>query len=548
MQIPEGALSSDQQMKFANAFFEAQRLKSIDKMDEAVLYFEKCLQLDSTNATVNYELGNFYFESNDFEKATAYIQKAIEGDPTNVWYLRTLWQLSKKSFNRTGELQTLRKLRQLDPGNPEFLWEKAMAHLFMNQPDSAIADLTALEEMMGTSEVITMQKVHIYMQSGDFMAAENELRKNVDGTSHTIPIRNSLAKFYADMGRFDEAIGEYNAILAIHPKDPQANLSVGQLLVEQNQLDSAQAYLVTAFESSEIEAKLKLDALHSLIVQVMQKPTYFESVSELADLLVEVHPNDPEVYRNRSELYQVEYKYPEAIDMLRKSLNLPEGDHQAYWNKLLLLEFDLRKWDELGDDASNAIDRYPNLAFGYYFKGISLSATRSFDDAIEVLEEGLLYALTDPKMQVQIQLELASTYAKAGEHRDSDDAFEELLNDWPENATILNNYAYYLSFRKDKLPYAKQLIERSIELAPHEANNRDTYAWILYQLGEDEKALQQIDVAIAQGGDKQPDILEHKGDILGAMGRNAEAVVAWEKALSAGGNQNRIREKINAVQ
>ena len=45
----------------------------------------------------------------------------------------------------------------------------------------------------------------------------------------------------------------------------------------------------------------------------------------------------------------------------------------------------------------------------------------------------------------------------------------------PENVTVLNNYAYYLSLRGQHLEKAKKMSKKTIELFPEEANYLDTF-------------------------------------------------------------------------
>ena len=54
-----------------------------------------------------------------------------------------------------------------------------------------------------------------------------------------------------------------------------------------------------------------------------------------------------------------------------------------------------------------------------------------------------------------------------------------------------------------------------------------------------------MEKAIESGGGTDPDILEHYGDILEAMGQKDEAVKYWKKAQEAGGNPEELMKKID---
>ena len=63
-------------------------------------------------------------------------------------------------------------------------------------------------------------------------------------------------------------------------------------------------------------------------------------------------------------------------------------------------------------------------------------------------------------------------------------AYDKALRLDPENAYVLNNYSYYLSLRKQNLEKAKQMSAYANKLEPNNDSFLDTYAWIMFQLGD----------------------------------------------------------------
>ena len=87
---------------------------------------------------------------------------------------------------------------------------------------------------------------------------------------------------------------------------------------------------------------------------------------------------------------------------------------------------------------------------------------------------------------------------------------------------------------------------RVVELSPGEANFEDTYAWALHKSSEHAEALKWIELALYHEGDEpSANTLEHAGDILSALGKMSEAKARWQQAIDAGGEANRIQEKLN---
>ena len=86
---------------------------------------------------------------------------------------------------------------------------------------------------------------------------------------------------------------------------------------------------------------------------------------------------------------------------------------------------------------------------------------------------------------------------------------------------ILNNYAYYLCVNDKRLSDAKKMSYKTIYAEPNNPVYLDTYAWILYKLGEYENAELYMKRSIDNAG-KDNDIItyyDHYSEILKANGK-----------------------------
>jgi tetratricopeptide (TPR) repeat protein len=97
--------------------------------------------------------------------------------------------------------------------------------------------------------------------------------------------------------------------------------------------------------------------------------------------------------------------------------------------------------------------------------------------------------------------------------------------------------------RKENLEKAKQMSAYANKLEPDNDSFEDTYAWILFQLGDYKEAKIWQEKAI---GDSTTNgtLLEHYGDILFKLGDIEKAVEQWKKAKSVGSESKTIDAKI----
>ncbi|WP_170266355.1 tetratricopeptide repeat protein [Phaeocystidibacter luteus] len=548
VRIPDAELSAETQYRFAQAFFEAQRLKSIGNEEEAFSAFMKCAEINPNHPTVNFELGNYYLNEGNTAKAKEYLNKALAVDDSNVWVARSLWEVSKREFDKSAEAEALRRLMRLDEANPEYIWEMAMVHLEMGEPDSAIAKMDRLEVLLGPNTALTDQKIRIYLDEGDYASAETLLKEAIQKFPNQSEYRGRLAEFYKQLGRKDEAIQVFQEILEINPNDPRAHMQVAEMLFTQNKVDSAQYHLRKAIGSKDLGIDPKVGVMGVFMQLADSRPSVLPFAFEMLDTIISVHPHDPKAYVLKADFSIRANRPMESRNLWRKATRLPGGDKWVVWQEILKTDAQLAWWDSLQVDAENVLELYPNQPGGYFFLAISHLERQQYDEAIAALEDGELYAMGSPELHQQFIMELARAHHLAGNYDESDDYFKQLVDRNQYDALARNNWAYYLALREEKLVFAMNLIDQAIELRPHEANFWDTKAWIYYRMKNDERAFEAIEKAIEYGGSSSPDIMEHRGDILSALGRMDEARSAWNRAIQLGGNADRIRQKLDALQ
>lgn len=110
----------------------------------------------------------------------------------------------------------------------------------------------------------------------------------------------------------------------------------------------------------------------------------------------------------------------------------------------------------------------------------------------------------------------------------------------------LNGYAYVLALRKDRLEKAGNLVEKAMQERPGSARGRITKGLILLQTGNAPEARQILESTEMDAGPGElPLLYEHLGDVFLALNDAEAAMLNWQKALEAGGNEERIQKKLN---
>jgi Tfp pilus assembly protein PilF len=236
-------------------------------------------------------------------------------------------------------------------------------------------------------------------------------------------------------------------------------------------------------------------------------------------------------------------KTREARDELLKVLQYDKSKY-AIWDQLMICETDINENDSLARHSGEAMDLFPNQPKPYFFNGIAYLKMKKYEKAIPPLKEGKQFVYENLPLQVGFASNLAEAYNGLKQYDKSDKEFEEALGLDPDNTLVLNNYAYYLSLRKQKLDVAEKYSKRSLELNPNSVSYLDTYGWILFQEGKYEEAKSYFEKALDKGGFNRPAITEHYGDVLFMLKQTDKAVEYWKKSKELGNRSETLNKKI----
>lgn len=85
--------------EFQETFFEALKEKGIENYDKAINLLLKCKQLQPENIVIDHELAKAYMASRQHTSGQEYAIVAVNGEPTNRWYLNTLVEIVQNQGN-----------------------------------------------------------------------------------------------------------------------------------------------------------------------------------------------------------------------------------------------------------------------------------------------------------------------------------------------------------------------------------------------------------------------------------------------------------------
>ncbi len=198
------------------------------------------------------------------------------------------------------------------------------------------------------------------------------------------------------------------------------------------------------------------------------------------------------------------------------------------WQQIVLLDAELNQTDSLLRHSDRALTLFPNQPILYLYNGTALFIRKDYAKAARSLEYGRKLVADEADVRWRFDGQLGDVYDYLKQYDKSAAAYDAALAVQPDNAEILNNYAFHLAVRGQQLEKARAMSEKLVKQQPTVANYLDTHAWVLYKLGEYEPARGFLEKALKDRPD--PDLLEHYGDVLWRLGKPDEALQQWQRA------------------
>lgn len=541
---PKTGLEGKQRVDFERLFFDANKEKMLGNYDLAETLFSQALKIDPNSSAAMYELANIYSFQNNKNQALYFSKKAVAADPKNIWYQLLYAQCLKENKQPDEVAKVLEKLVKDNPDRIDMYYELASAYLFVNKLNDAVKTYNKIEERIGVSEEVSMQKLKIHKTQGNFEKSVEEAQKLIKAYPKDPKFYGILGELYQEKGQSEKALAAYNELLKVDPDNAYVHLSLADYYRGQKQNEKAFEEIKIAFRSKELDIDTKVKILLSYYSIT---ETYVElkpDADELCRILVETHPDEAKAFSIYGDFLSRDKKLEEARIQYRKAIAL-DKEKYALWNQLLIIESELEDIEALEKESRETMELFPNQPIPYFYNGAANLQLKRYKEAIPPLLEGKEFVFDNPPLLAQFYASLGDAYNQLKKHSSSDSAYDKALEIDPNNIYVLNNYAYYLSLRNTNLEKAEAMSKKCNELQPNNNSYEDTYGWILYQMKRYEDAKIWIGKALDHGGRGNGTLLEHYGDILYRLGDKDEALKYWQDAKKASGASELIDKKIN---
>jgi len=530
-------------------FFDAIRANMDGDYPKAEQLYLSFLKKMPDVAAAWHDLARIKVQTHELTMAEQYIQKAIALDKENAWYQETYADILVRQAKYEAAATVYTQLAKTQKRNADYLISAAVLYQKTGKYQEALSALNELEQSKGEYEELLLKKQELYLSMNDVQGAISVGRR-------LIALYPNEARFYAhlaDVYESNRMDAEADKILQQmqekFPNDPVVQLSVAENFRKKGDTAAYEQYVRRAITNKELDASSQMTLLAAYAQDALKDTSKLGEVVEMAGKIAAQRPTDASVQALYGDLLMMRRQTEPAAAQYKKAVAINPNLYNA-WQQLLFAYIEPRDADSLIKWSEKAIRVFPNQLLVHYLNGIGYFNKKDYSRAIKAINRALdMGNDEDEEMTASMYTLLGDIYNATKEYARSDSSYEAAMRINPDDATLLNNYAYYLSVRKVRLKDAERMSKRSLELRPGEATFLDTYGWILFQEGKFAEAKKYIQEAIDSSGEAASGTLwEHLGDVEIKLGNTGKALENWQKAKQKGSDDlqkldKKIRDK-----
>lgn len=517
-----------------------------------------------------YLKGLFFQSEGRHNEALVQFYQALHHDSTSPAIYNSIAENHIKLGHYESALILLRNSLRLDANNRETLTLLGDTYFRMRKDDEAIAIYKRLLELNPYHEEARKYLIFLYEKKNDQLnlAAQYAELNELYGAD---PAKlEKMAEIYIRFNQPEEALRVYQEMLKVDSLNPRVYYLMGNLNKSLQKIDEA----ISNYQQA---LRLKPDyypAIHEIAV-IYRSQEDWQKVVDLLNNEKILH-EDAEIFPKLflAESFYYLREYDRAREVLFPLLQKNDTPKQAF-DLIARVEFEAKNYPQakkyfyqiIDDDARNkfawiflgftftdmgypdsaahvyerALTHFPQDAMILAFYGYSLQEQKKFNQAIEPLRQ----ALTIDSLNVNALSSLAVVYENLGMFNQCDSLYEIGLRRFPDNALLLNNYAYSLSERDIRLEEALMMAQKAVSFNPDNAAYLDTIGWVYYKLGQYKEAEKYIRKAV-ELRDNSAVVLEHMGDVYWQLGDKTQAKFFWQKALDLDTGNEYLKIKLES--
>jgi tetratricopeptide (TPR) repeat protein len=419
-------------------------------------------------------------------EARGALEQWLAADKSNAG--RNLMQLGQRLTqhkDKKAAFELLRTLSRPYSAIAEVRMAVAQAAWNAGNVDAALAESRAALDIKPDLELAALFHAQALQKRSN-----NEALKFLDLYLKRFPAANDARLTYARLlaaeKRNSEARQQFEVLVQQAPNNPDIAMAVGLMALQAGDHDAAEKHFQGALAAGHKEPEaiwLFLGQIHE------ERKNYGEALKWYAGV------TSGERYMSAQQRYAGVLVKQGNMAEARKHLQSIEPRNDAQRIQLVQAEANLLREAQAYSDAYDLL--------GKTLEGAPDSVDLLYDQAM-IAEKLDRVDVMERNLRKVIEIE-------------------------PKHAHAYNALGYTFADRNQRLPEARKLIEKAMELAPQDGYIIDSLGWVLFRMGEIREAVVQLRRAFELR--PEGEVAAHLGEALWADGKRDEARKVWSDLL-----------------
>lgn len=547
----------EQQRRATYYYLAAQTQKDKGNYSAMVDLLQHCLRIAPNHAAANYDLAYIRFQMQRDSSALANLQRAVEYDPNNPWYLESLataYLHMRKPDNAIPILEHMAKLQSKRTDIPAELFQ---LYKQTGRTDDAINALDRIQTLQGNNARIAAQKFALYIDKNDTIKAFQTLHELCKEYPYDATSLMLLAQNYLDMIHTDSAQMIFQKVERLDPQNRHLQTARLQYLLATKDTTAFRAQCDSIVLSTNIDPSLQQNILGEMISEAVADSTRRPHCDSIFNILISTREKPAIPHLELFIAYRT-YVYHDdnekIVPILRRILEIDPSNIEFIQ---AMMQYHLQKNDAVAikELCQQSLIYHPSELTFHYFLGMACAQLKLNNEATKALTTAIRQTNeeSNPLMVGDIYGLLGDMLHEQGKEKEAFQAYDSCLVYTPDNAGCLNNYAYFLSLKDKQLERAEEMSYRAVKAEPKNKTYIDTYAWVLFMCKDYTTARSYMDKVVDPS---LPDstlladeeltnvLIEHAGDIYWHLDDKEQALRLWQLAAKKSKPSAILRKKI----
>jgi len=407
--------------------------------------------------------------------------------------------------------------RQAPLETPEAWLASAEAWMLAKDGDRAMASLKRAEELKPEHQ-------HLGLVAIDLMGlnpeAEAMVQRQLARADAPMLVRMAYGRKLAATQRFEEAAPLLQQVVDAQPDNWGHRVTLAAVQLELKRTAAAEATLRPLIKAADAappatadgqgtagdSAPAEFEQAYLLMAQIAEQR---QQPNEAVTWLTKADPQQTKlnIQGQRARLLARQGQLDKARAVIKALPETEPRDAVAKAQAETQLLRDAKQWREAYQVMQAAVQRFPE-------------------------DSELLYDLSMLAERMQ-------------RYDDMEQQLREVIRMAPDNANAYNALGYSLADRGTRLPEARELIQKALNLKPGDPFITDSLAWLEYRAGNLAEATRLLKDAYASRPD--PEIAAHLGELLWVQGQKDAALKTWRDAQQAEPDNDALKDTLRRL-